>query len=611
MHERYRIEINYGSEEAVDEYIQTLLSHDTSPTIAEINSRIKESANEEIQGTIKRRRMYLLLVFIAGFFFNKVVLKNENFIGIGCMAIFSVDFIVNLDQLVLRLLIKLKYLGNLVNEFGFNNLITFNWFQRLQVPHMLRMFFLFKCFIFTMNFFLFYEYFVRLDQEIELKNNIKQNNSLYDYICALFNPDSNNEGLPNSNTSIEGLSSPTVFSLGELLEHILNIDFFNKSLGVLINNENFIQVIQLYGKMLILNVSETIISVSSITSVLALQFNSIGRFIAKLTLKPRPPDENVPNVNAQVPPDNDLLNVGDVAAIFFFILSIQTGLSSLNGQQRIDRFFKNYSLLLIAILHYFHTSYDAQLIQLSASSKSDWKSQKHLRLLSVCLLLIFIPIVVLLLLWRNFVVSTWFLAATAFNIELIVKMCVTLVQYMLFMRDTQRITSAEAIDSTSEEQLSDDLDQNIYYVKGFGHIFEFLVALFLFFNGVYIIIFESYGSIRAIMICIHAYFHIWVQAVKGWSTFVKRRSAILKLKSLKVFSESTLNLTIYDEEDSKAYEKRLMEACAICFSEIGTHEARITKCKHLFHSICLRKWLYIQDTCPMCHSILYPLDNLN
>ena len=49
--------------------------------------------------------------------------------------------------------------------------------------------------------------------------------------------------------------------------------------------------------------------------------------------------------------------------------------------------------------------------------------------------------------------------------------------------------------------------------------------------------------------------------------------------------------------------------------------AKVTKCRHMFHSICLRKWLYMQvdmraglssgltelsqDNCPMCHEKLY------
>jgi len=32
--------------------------------------------------------------------------------------------------------------------------------------------------------------------------------------------------------------------------------------------------------------------------------------------------------------------------------------------------------------------------------------------------------------------------------------------------------------------------------------------------------------------------------------------------------------------------------------------AKITRCKHYFHGVCLRKWLYVQDRCPLCHEII-------
>lgn len=58
------------------------------------------------------------------------------------------------------------------------------------------------------------------------------------------------------------------------------------------------------------------------------------------------------------------------------------------------------------------------------------------------------------------------------------------------------------------------------------------------------------------------------------------------------------------------------DVCAICYQEMGT--ARITRCNHYFHGVCLRKWLYVQDICPLCHDVLYveaevnqPNDNNN
>lgn len=34
------------------------------------------------------------------------------------------------------------------------------------------------------------------------------------------------------------------------------------------------------------------------------------------------------------------------------------------------------------------------------------------------------------------------------------------------------------------------------------------------------------------------------------------------------------------------------------------NSAVITPCSHFFHAGCLKKWLYVQETCPLCHSQL-------
>ena len=102
----------------------------------------------------------------------------------------------------------------------------------------------------------------------------------------------------------------------------------------------------------------------------------------------------------------------------------------------------------------------------------------------------------------------------------------------------------------------------------------------MFFNGAWILLFESGGAIRAGMMCIHAYFNIWSEARAGWSVFIKRRTAVNKIESLPEASEEQLN--------------KLDDVCAICYQEMRT--AKITRCNHFFHGVCLRKWLYVQVT---------------
>lgn len=88
----------------------------------------------------------------------------------------------------------------------------------------------------------------------------------------------------------------------------------------------------------------------------------------------------------------------------------------------------------------------------------------------------------------------------------------------------------------------------------------------------------------------------------GWQKFMRRRQAVDKINSLPEARPEQL--------------QEFDDVCAICYQEMGT--ARITRCNHYFHGVCLRKWLYVQDICPLCHDVLYveaevnqPADNNN
>lgn len=50
-----------------------------------------------------------------------------------------------------------------------------------------------------------------------------------------------------------------------------------------------------------------------------------------------------------------------------------------------------------------------------------------------------------------------------------------------------------------------------------------------------------------------------------------------------------------------------MKYCIHFFSNLqDMTSAVITYCGHFFHGSCLRKWLYVQETCPMCHASIKP-----
>lgn len=43
------------------------------------------------------------------------------------------------------------------------------------------------------------------------------------------------------------------------------------------------------------------------------------------------------------------------------------------------------------------------------------------------------------------------------------------------------------------------------------------------------------------------------------------------------------------------------DVCAICYLDM-VQSAKITPCGHYFHGRCLKKWLFLNDQCPMCQA---------
>merc|ERR1719384_166151 len=277
--------------------------------------------------------------------------------------------------------------------------------------------------------------------------------------------------------------------------------------------------------------------------------------------------------------NDEAQNVGSASAVLFLILALQTGLTSLEPDKRFARLCKNLCLLVTALFHFVHNMASPVLMSLSAARVINYR--RHLRALSICLFLVLAPVILMAVLWKLFPVGTWLLAVSAFCVEVVVKVLVTVSVYGLFLYD-----------SRVREGTWEGLDDAVYYVRSIGNTVEFCFAVFLFFNGGWILFFESGGTIRAIMMLIHAYFNIWCEAKNGWSTFSKRRTAVAKINSLQDATEEQL--------------EKHNDVCSICYQDMAS--AKVTRCRHIYHAICLRKWLYMQDSCPMCHEKLYQTD---
>ena len=87
---------------------------------------------------------------------------------------------------------------------------------------------------------------------------------------------------------------------------------------------------------------------------------------------------------------------------------------------------------------------------------------------------------------------------------------------------------------------------------------------------------------------LHVYVNIWTPAKEGWQSLRMRHMVNQKMNALP-------NATQEEIED-------LRDICAICLDELKA--AKVTPCKHYFHTMCLKKWLNVQNKCPMCHTTI-------
>lgn len=148
---------------------------------------------------------------------------------------------------------------------------------------------------------------------------------------------------------------------------------------------------------------ETLIALLGMTSIISIICHYIGKMFQMFLMSEEDEDKSI----------------GTVSAILFYILSLQTGLTTLQPDKRFIRLCRNMCLLFTALLHFLHNMVSPILMSLSASHNPSRK--RHTRALLVCVFLLAAPILLLVTLWSRHQPSTWLLAVTVFSIEVVVK----------------------------------------------------------------------------------------------------------------------------------------------------------------------------------------------
>ncbi|XP_060590523.1 RING finger protein 145-like [Ruditapes philippinarum] len=268
--------------------------------------------------------------------------------------------------------------------------------------------------------------------------------------------------------------------------------------------------------------------------------------------------------------DNDLLR-GWTEGFTMMLIALQTGLLDLNP---LERAFLMSILLFIVVSSLVQSMYeitDPILLVLSASHSRS--ITKHLRVLALCTVLWVLPLYMTYAICQYFSLDFWLMIIISSCILTSVQVIGSLLIYWLFLYDTFRTETWERLDDV------------VYYIRSTVRVLEFVVAVFVVCFGIKESLYSEWSWINSGILIIHCYFNVWQRLQAGWKTFLLRREAVHKIESLPEATEEQLS--------------HHNDVCAICFQALTS--ARVTSCGHFFHGCCLRKWLYVKDSCPLCH----------
>uniref|UniRef100_A0A8B9ZI14 RING finger protein 145 n=1 Tax=Anas platyrhynchos TaxID=8839 RepID=A0A8B9ZI14_ANAPL len=274
--------------------------------------------------------------------------------------------------------------------------------------------------------------------------------------------------------------------------------------------------------------------------------------------------------------NGNVMHRGVTEGVTLLLLALQTGLLDLQVLQR--------TFLLSIILFIVVTSTLQSMIEIAdpivlalgaSRNRSLWK---HFRGVSMCLFLLVFPCFMAYKIAHFFHLDFWLLILVSSCMLTSLQVLGTLFIYGLFVVELLQATPLER------------MDEIIYGVTAVSRVLEFLVALCVVAYGSWESLVGEWSWVGVSVIVLHSYCNVWLRARAGWRSFLLRRQAAQKISSLPRATRAQLR----DHDD----------VCAICFQDMQV--AVVTPCGHFFHGACLRKWLYVQDTCPMCHQGVAP-----
>ncbi|XP_061170649.1 RING finger protein 145-like [Saccostrea echinata] len=262
-----------------------------------------------------------------------------------------------------------------------------------------------------------------------------------------------------------------------------------------------------------------------------------------------------------------------------FLMCIKFGDGTMKYLDLQQRSFIIKSSLLYATATFLNSTYktlDPSLMSFSTIPIT--KSFKHFRILTVYFIIAAFPLYIVYILYQ----SVCFLITIPVLI-----MCVS----TSFQASTSVATYALYILSNCRKDSSESLDDTVYCIRTTVKMIDFLGSVFLACIGVWVIITEGLNWIQTPLLILHCFDNVWRQLQYERMYFLLRKETTKNMNSL-----TTVNMAeLHDHDD----------LCPICYQSMSS--AMVTPCGHFYHNMCLKKWLYIKNTCPLCNRTLIAL----
>jgi E3 ubiquitin-protein ligase RNF139 len=188
-------------------------------------------------------------------------------------------------------------------------------------------------------------------------------------------------------------------------------------------------------------------------------------------------------------------------------------------------------------------------------------------------LFIVFPVVVIDLLVNVYSMADLSIFLTTSNFVIVIGQAfASLFLFLLYKYDSMR------------DEIWEHFDDVTFYIRLGCDVLKILINSFTVCFGVYTIFFGSYsfhGILRLYGLC---HVHIYLVILHLKAMLYQRRQVVQFIANLPDASKEQI-------EDNN-------DVCSICLHDMKS--AKITPCNHLYHEMCLRKWLNTKTDCPLC-----------